>query len=190
MTQQPSEVCFAVKHGQTWAACWRIQVVIGWILQLKETKGWRGLERKSDGECDGRGVRESGTRAYFPRVKPGVTVSTKQTAPAGCLHLETALSLLLPACPKVTWAGSRAAAPAKTHTVVKATETIFGFKFITQNLTLLFASDVTVESQYQMLHLYPRPGRCAPWCHDALLCHKHSRKEEFIATLCDRMPLF
>lgn len=50
-------------------------------------------------------VRESETPAYFPWVKPGVTASTSQI---GLPLAGTALSLLLPACPEVTWPRSRA----------------------------------------------------------------------------------
>lgn len=55
-----------------------------------------------------RGVRESGTPAYFPWVKPGVIASCEPDSSGRLPSPGTALSLLLPACPEATWAGSLA----------------------------------------------------------------------------------
>lgn len=133
----PKYVLLLHKHRYTWAGC-RSTVIGGWHrleeggrktkrkkqdrkgsmkrMHKVKTKGdeaekkeWWGTRRRGR-----RGVRESGTPAYFPRVKPGVSCepdsSDRLPLPG------TALSLLIPACPEATWAGSRAAA-STGHTV-------------------------------------------------------------------------
>lgn len=84
------------------------------------------LKRKSDGEWDwGEGeawekVAARGTPAYYPWVKPGVSASCEPDS-SGRLPLPgTALSLLLPACPRghVGWRQSRSLS--QTSSVVKA----------------------------------------------------------------------
>lgn len=62
------------------------------IARFQKKDGWRQRWRS---------VGESGTLAYFPQVKPGVTARVSQTPPAGPPSAATALSLLLPAWPEV-----------------------------------------------------------------------------------------
>lgn len=71
-------------------------------------------------------VRESGSSAYFPQVKPGVTASVSQTAPAGPPSAATALLLLLRAC--LPWGHV-------THTYTLWSRLIrYGFSFVWRHI--------------------------------------------------------